>query len=217
MPDARRAKRFCDAIDYWFHAYKPKPGHTIVDIGAGRGEDVFVFSECVGPAGRVFAIEAHAESYARLSRVCREERLGNVTCVHAACVEEPGWLWVESLPVWESNFVHPGPPTPLSQPVEGLPFDSLCERLGLDQIDYLKMNIEGAELHALPGAAASLRRARFVTICAHDFRAARGEGEHFRTLEFVKKTLSEAGFDLVLRDSDPRYYVPYHVHGIRRA
>ena len=48
------------------------------------------------------------------------------------------------------------------------------------------------------------------------FRAARGEGEEFRTLEFVRKFVAEAGFEIVTRD-DPRYYVPYHVHGVRGA
>ena len=68
----------------------------------------------------------------------------------------------------------------------------------------------------MPGCRDALRRTRFVCIAAHDFRAARGEGEQFRTLEFVREFLREAGFELVTRDSDPRYYVPYHVHGVRR-
>ena len=81
-------------------------------------------------------------------------------------------------------------------------------------IDFLKMNIEGAERQALPGCEGALRRARFVCIAAHDFRSARGEGEEFRTLDFVKQFVAGAGFEIVMRD-DPRYYVPYHVHGVR--
>ena len=77
------------------------------------------------------------------------------------------------------------------------------------------MNIEGAERHALPGCREALRRTRSVCIAAHDFRAARGEGEAFRTLAFVREFLTSAGFNLVTRDDDPRYYVPYHVHGTR--
>src|SRR5690348_17122655 len=53
-----------DADDYWFHVYKPCAGDTIVDIGAGRGEDVFAFSRAVGDAGRVVAIEPHPVSFA---------------------------------------------------------------------------------------------------------------------------------------------------------
>ena len=36
---------------------------------------------------------------------------------------------------------------------------------------------------------------------------------HF--LDFVRGFLRDAGFHLTTRDEDPRYYVPYHVHGSR--
>jgi hypothetical protein len=98
--------------------------------------------------------------------------------------------------------------------VTGARFDDLAAEEGIDRIDFLKMNIEGAERWALPGCEKALRRARFVCIAAHDFRAERGEGDEFRTLEFVKEFVSAAGFEIVMRD-DPRYYVPYHVHGWR--
>ena len=97
----------------------------------------------------------------------------------------------------------------------GLPFDTLAERFGIGRIDFLKMNIEGAERMALPGCVQALERARAVCVAAHDFRAARGEGDHFRTFDEVCEVLRRAGFRLVLRKDDPRYYVPYHVHGVR--
>jgi hypothetical protein len=85
--------------------------------------------------------------------------------------------------------------------------------MGIERIDFLKMNIEGAERFALPGCREALGRARFACVAAHDFRAARGEGEEFRTLAFVREFLTGCGFELITRDDDPRYYVPYHVHG----
>jgi FkbM family methyltransferase len=214
---ARPEKHLRDAADYWFHVYRPGPGDVIADIGAGRGEDVFAFSREVGETGRVWAIEAHPGTFAILDRFCELNRLSNVTRLNYACVEHPSVLHAETLPVWESNYVHAGPPGPDSHPVEGVTFDSLSERYGIGRIDFLKMNIEGAELHALPGCREALLRTRNVCIAAHDFRAARGEGEHFRTLGFVREFLISEGFALVTRDEDPRYYVPYHVHGVRNT
>lgn len=204
-----------DAGDYWFHVYKPRAGDTIVDIGAGRGEDVFAFSRAVGPEGRVAALEPHPVSFQILEKFCGLNALANVTPMNYACVSEPALLQIETLPVWESNYVRPGEATPTSHAVEGLPFDTLCERHAIGRIDFLKMNIEGAERAALPGCREALSRARHVCIAAHDFRAARGEGEEFRTLAFVREFLAGAGFRLITRDADPRYYVPYHVHGTR--
>jgi FkbM family methyltransferase len=212
---AQAEKHLRDAGDYWFHVYKPQPGDVIVDIGAGRGEDVFAFSSAVGPAGRVVAIEPHPVSYQVLRKLCALNGLHNVTTFNFACVDEPAQLQIETLPIWESNYVRTGERSATSHPVEGVTFDSLCARYGIDRIDFLKMNIEGAERQALPGCREALRRARAVCISAHDFRAARGEGEHFRTLNFVREFLTEAGFKLTTRDEDPRYYVPCHVHGTR--
>lgn len=206
-----------DANDYWFHVYKPKAGDVIVDIGAGRGEDVFAFSKAVGTEGRVWATEPHPVSHDVLRRFCRLNGLSNVTALNMACTEEPAQLQIETLPVWESSFVREGAASPTSHAVQGLPFDRIAEQHGITRIDFLKMNIEGAERHALPGCREALTRTRHVCIAAHDFRAARGEGESFRTLEFVRDFLSSAGFALTTREEDPRYYVPYHVHGVRKA
>ena len=208
-------KHLRDAEDYWFYVYKPRAGDAIVDIGAGRGEDVFAFSRAVGPAERVWAIEPHPVSFEALCRFCELNRLSNVTALNYACMDRAGELQIETLPVWESNYVRAGDPSPASYPVKSVRFDDLAAEQGIERIDFLKMNIEGAERRALPGCEGALRRARFVCIAAHDFRAARGEGDEFRTLDFVKQFVAAAGFEIVMRD-DPRYYVPYHVHGVRR-
>ena len=207
-------KHLRDAEDYWFHLYKPQAGDTIVDIGAGRGEDVFAFSPAVGPAGHVWAIEPHPVSFAALVRMCQLNRLANVTALNCACMDRAAELQIETLPVWESSYVREGAPGPASYPVKSVRFDDLAAEQGIGRIDFLKMNIEGAERWALPGCANALSRARYVCIAAHDFRAARGEGDEFRTLDFVRDFVAAAGFEIVLRD-DPRYYVPYHVHGAR--
>jgi FkbM family methyltransferase len=208
-------KHLRDANDYWFHVYKPAPGNLIVDIGAGRGEDVFAFSRAVGPQGRVIAVEPHPASFAILRKFCELNGLSNVTTLNYACVDQPAQLQIETMPVWESNYVRGGEASATSHAVEGIRFDDLSDQLGIAAIDFLKMNIEGAERTALPGCRGALGRTRNVCIAAHDFRAARGEGESFRTLAFVREFLEEAGFRLTTRDGDPRYYVPYHVHGER--
>ncbi len=211
----RAAKYRRDAADYWFHVYQPRPGDVIVDIGAGRGEDVLAFSEAVGEAGTVWAVEAHPDSFRLLDRFCRKNGLTNVRLLNCAAMDRRGRLRVETLPVWESNYVHDGPATATSRDVEAFPFDEIRAREGVERIDFLKMNIEGAERFALRGMAETLAHVRFACIAAHDFRAARGEGEEFRTHDFVVQTLRAAGFQLTIRADDPRYYVKEHIHAWR--
>jgi FkbM family methyltransferase len=207
-------KYIADAGDYWFYRYKPQPGDVIVDVGAGRGEDVFAFSRAVGPGGRVWAIEPHPVSFETLRRFCELNGLDNVRTLNYACVSEPAGLQIETLPVWESNFVRAGEPSLSSHAVQGVRLDELCVQQGITRVNFLKMNIEGAERDALPGTSEIMERIGAACVAAHDFRADRGEGEQFRTLAFVQQFLEAAGFNTELRD-DPRYYVPYHVHAVR--
>ncbi len=211
----RAAKFRRDAADYWFHVYQPRRGDVLVDIGAGRGEDVFAFSEVAGPEGTVWALEAHPGSFRLLECFCRKNGLSNVRLLNCAAMDRRGRMRVETLPVWESNFVHAGAATPTSLEVEAFPFDEIRAQQGIERIDFLKMNIEGAERLALGGMPETLRSVRHACIAAHDFRAGRGEGEEFRTHDFVVQTLRAAGFQLTIRADDPRYYVKEHIHAWR--
>jgi FkbM family methyltransferase len=150
-----------------------------------------------------------------LRKLCEWNQLSNVRLLNYASTEQPESLQIETMAVWESNYVRSGQASATSCAVEGIPFDELARREGIGQISFLKMNIEGAERSALPGCVAALGRAKMVCISAHDFRSNRGEGESFRTLSMVRDFLIAQGFALTTRDEDRRYYVPYHVHGVR--
>lgn len=201
--------------DYWYFGYQPKPGDVVVDIGAGRGEDTFAFSRSVAGSGRVFAIEPHPVSFAVLSKFCAWNRLANVTALNFACVSKPGQMQIETLPNWQSNYITAAEPTPTSFPVEGVTFDHIREKFNIGRIDLLKMNIEGAERDALPGARRALEQAKNVCVAAHDFRAERGEAEWFRTGAFVRQFLTECGFRLRGRD-DARAWARDHIHGTKQ-
>ena len=134
--------------------------------------------------------------------------------MHYAITDKAGPVAIYSSGQWQSNSIATRSGEG-SVTVPGMPLDELIEREKIRRVDFLKMNIEGAERFALPGCWQALARTRFVCVAAHDFRALRGEGAEFRTLAFVREFLSSCGFDLVTRDADPRYYVPYHVHGRR--
>lgn len=66
------------------------------------------------------------------------------------------------------------------------------ERFAIDRVDLLKMNVEGAETDLLRHI--DLTDAERVAVAVHDFRADRGEGEHFRTRGKVTAILEAAGF-----------------------
>jgi FkbM family methyltransferase len=200
-----------EAADYWFYRYCPRRGDVIVDIGAGIGTDEIAFSKAVGPEGAVLAIEAHPVTFLALTKTCKWNRLDNVRCIHGACMDKEDTVYIEDELGHESNAI-----TTQGIPVRGMTLDCLLDELGIsNEISFLKINIEGAERWALPGMEKTLSRTRNIAVACHDFRAQRGDGAAFATLEFVSGFLRDRGFDLEVRSDDPRPYVRDHVHGMK--
>lgn len=201
-----------NAGEHWFHLYQAHPGDVIVDIGAGKGEDTLAFSRAVGPAGRVIAIEAHPVTFRCLRLFCELNDLRNVTPMNYAIVDKCGPVTIETTKSWQTNSIAatPGPLT-----VPGLTLDELIQRENIQNINFLKMNIEGAEALAVKGMAAAFRRIQMLCICCHDFRANAGDGEIFRTRRLVQTAVENAGLRVVSRDMDPRPYIADQVNATR--
>lgn len=201
--------------DYWLRFYEPKEGDTIIDVGAGHGEDTFTFSRLVGKTGRVIAIEAHPLSFKALKNFCRLNHLDNVTPVHLALMDKPGEVRIIESEAWTENRVTSNGEPASSLTAPGGTLDVLCRDLAIQEISFLKMNIEGAEHFALVGAEETMPRMRHICVACHDFRADRGDGEQLRTRALVERVLTQAGFALCFRSDDKRDYVRDQVFGAR--
>lgn len=215
---AERNLWFENARRFWYRLYSPKAGDVIVDVGAGRGEDTLPFSQAVGATGKVIAIEAQPSSFDRLCRLCELNRLDNVAPLQLAVSDSPGVLFAERSPAgwqWDVVVEIPDPSGDYEQ-VTSVTLDNVCSELALGRIDFLKMNIEGAERQALAGATSLASKTRFMCICCHDFRADNGEGDSFRTRQFVENWLTTNGFTIYRL---PHEYVweRDHVHAVNRA
>jgi FkbM family methyltransferase len=205
------------ARDFWFYAYRPQSGDVVIDVGAGIGTDTLAFAKALGDSGRVIAVEAHPETFARLRKNCAAHGLSNVTCVWAAIVDQPGSVHIETGDEHESNSIQPDAQAAGTFLVPGVTLDDLCAEHGLDRIDLLKMNIEGAERLAIRGMRRAAGLARHICIAAHSFRTARGDGAFFDTRGDVVDFLRDTGFRIRTRDDDPRPYVRDHIHGVKEA
>jgi len=205
-----------DVRDIWFIVYRPSPGEVIVDVGAGVGNEVYVFSQAVGPLGRVYAIEAHPGTYRRLAKMCELNRLENVVPCHCAIAGEPGKVYIEDR--WHHTrnaiFAERGCGQ-VSGQVRALSLDKFCQECEIERIDFLKMNIEGAEKPALRGMSDVIGRTHHVCIACHDFRADAGDGEEFRTRVAVTDFLIRHGFTIHVHGGGTPAYLRDHVHGVR--
>lgn len=201
-------------VDNWLWGYRPKPGETVIDVGAGIGGESIVFSKLVGPNGRVIAIEAHPGTFECLRGTMAYSRVASVTPVWCAIAGADGVVHIEDSEQYIANSILPERGS-LEVPARSL--DSLSEELGLGRVALLKMNIEGAERLAVQGMDGLAERLENVVISCHDFISDGGGQDSFRTFDAVKAALEGFGFDLTTRPDHPHPWVPYYLYGRNRA
>lgn len=199
--------------DWWFYQYKPREGDTIVDIGAGIGDDAIAFSQAVGKTGRVLSVEAHPDTFALLSKNCVYNGLANVRCLHFAMMDRRGTVSIDSRENYKACTVGDPAIKPECYQVPGCSLDELCELQGIASIDFLKMNIEGAERLAIRGMQRMLSKTTHLCIACHDFIAK--ENEFYRTKALVRDFLRENGFKVSVREDHADPWVRDHVYGTR--
>lgn len=200
-------------LDYWCPFERPGPGDTIIDVGAGIGEDAVVFSKLVGPTGRVVAIEAHPATFACLKETIARSGLENVLAVQCAIADREGML---SMSDDNEHLANSMLKSGGGIDVPAKTLDALLAELGIEQVDLLKMNIEGAERPALAGMTRSASSIRKAAISCHDFVADGGSGgDEFRTRAFVRPALEAMGFTVRQRTDAPHPWTRDTVYGTR--
>lgn len=183
--------------DLFMHKYLPREGDTIVDVGAGTGWETLFFSRSVGTSGRVISIEAHPRVFRCLSRMRAENRLENVTLLQTAVADREGEVQLADSPEHEANSIM-GTVSGIRVPCATL--DYVFRSLELSRVDFLKMNIEGAERLALSGMGEAARKTKNVCIACHDFLADGGGPSELRTKADVIAFLKQNGFVVSLRE-----------------
>jgi hypothetical protein len=110
---------------------------------------------------------------------------------------------------YENRIGHQGVTVP------GTTICDLVKTLGLPRIDFLMMNIEGAETAALRGAADCFDLVGAAAISCHDFLADRTGDDSYRTKDEVRALLLGAGFKVTTQDAGPRPWAPDYLFASR--
>lgn len=132
-----------------------RPGMVFLDVGASIGQYTLLASGIVGVTGKVHAFEPDPVSFQWLCGNVKRNDLGNVTTVQLALGEQAGSLELyigspENIGTTSlrPQYNHSG----RSARVDVLPLDSYLERAGLERVDVIKIDVEGAESLVFRGA-----------------------------------------------------------------
>ncbi len=162
-----------------------RPGMTVLDVGAHVGYYARLAAGAVGPGGRVLAFEPHPRTFAILQDNVRPYH--NVALFQAGLSDAPGTAQLyDYLMMSASGSLHYDPDMAdlVKQQVNGsdiapriaadfpvqsyevalLCADDLLAEMGIEQVDVIKMDIEGAELDALRGLRQTIARSESLLL-----------------------------------------------------
>lgn len=160
-----RCTRF---IDLFTKNYYPKIGDVVFDVGSWNGAELPVWSRAVGESGHVYAVEANPEFYEQSLKVVNILGLKNVTCINAALMDSPGIIdiGIVSSSGLDTSIKYSNPEKTCSVPATTI--DEIIEEYKIPQVNFIKMNIEGAEEFAIQGVKNFLKVKNWC-ISTHDF------------------------------------------------
>jgi len=134
-------------------------GMTVLDVGANTGCFTLLASRLVGTAGRVVSLEPIGENYRCLEKTIEANGLTNATPLQVAVGDRDGEL---EITLAEDSGQHSAVLERSGErvlvPVRTL--DSLVAELGLERVDFIKVDVEGMEPEVLHGARETIRRFR---------------------------------------------------------
>lgn len=130
---------------------KPKLGEVVVDVGTYYGRYTLIASQYVGNSGLVIGIEADLDNYCVTKKNIETNGINNVRLIRSAAANCEGTIKLYKTErlgtpsiVWDKRAKYETVPC---QTVDKLLADS-----GVRKVDWLKIDVEGAELMVLEGS-----------------------------------------------------------------
>lgn len=177
----------CDLTDhverhmYFLGHYEPieaflltsllQPGMTVIDGGANVGAHTLIAATAVGPAGAVHSFEPVPRTADRLEAQVADNGLDNVKVTRAALWYEADVVTLALPPDQEDNagaFSLRGGDPASAVRAPALCLDDYVQEHAVERVDFIKLDLEGAELPALQGMLGVLERTRpllLIEIC----------------------------------------------------
>lgn len=200
-------------ISLFMSGYVPKNGDVVIDLGAGLGTELQFLSELVGDSGKLISIEADPKVFEKLVKTSKKLKLSNNICLNKA-------VWSYKTRKILSQEHETGLTNSLVDnnqvgiEVETETLEQILLENNLTKINFLKINIEGAEFEALKSLGARLDDVENFCISCHDFTGI----ENQLTFKKVHEFLLLHGFDYIrtIEYNEKRPWEGYYIFAGKR-
>jgi FkbM family methyltransferase len=140
----------------------PKGGDIVIDVGAAFGFYTILSSRKVGVAGKIVAIEPSWDNFEILNRNLKLNKLRNVITLNYAAYSKQ-----DTLNLYSSYSTLPqraGKKMEKFVQVRANTLDNLLEPLGISKVNWMKIDVEGAEYEVLKGARNILSNSKDISL-----------------------------------------------------
>jgi FkbM family methyltransferase len=180
---------FSEAEDYkvvkgYFKYYKLKKGDIIADCGAHIGIITLYAANKVGHTGRVIAFEPDKMNFRKLQDNIKLNKFNNIILVNKGVWSKNTVLPFFSILSAGSSFVIENTKKTVKVPVVSI--DSELKKHNINRLDFVKMDIEGAEIEAVKGTITSMKKNN-VNFAIASYHMVNDEMTCFELEKFFKK------------------------------
>jgi FkbM family methyltransferase len=157
-----------DVIQY----FNPATGNVVIDVGAHIGRYTMHGSKLVGRSGKVIAVEAHPGNFQLLKRNLQLNKSNNVIALNcAAYSQDKPHLRLFLAGEDRGNTIYntlmeSRDTTEKFVSIPALKLDSIIQRAGIQahEINWIKVDVEGAEYEVLKGAQNILANSKDISV-----------------------------------------------------
>jgi FkbM family methyltransferase len=178
--------------------FRPKEGDIVVDVGAHIGRYTIIASKRVGESGKVIAIEAHPGNFEMLNRNVKLNKLTNVTALNYAVYskesklklyvpgEESGFTIYNTITTnrakTDDKFIEVNANT-----LDNLLLQQQQQQNGINHADinWIKIDVEGAEFEVLKGATDILSNSKDIALLIEVHNLNDGTNLYMKIVEFL--------------------------------
>jgi FkbM family methyltransferase len=204
-PDKEDLATYEDPI---FRLFRPKQGDNFVDVGAHIGRYSMMAAKRIGDLGRVIAIEAHPETFELLKKNMALNGLQNVTTINSVVSSQKGKVKLyldghdRGFTVYTTIMIN-RTKTEKFLEVESNTLDNILNEKNVQRVNYVKIDVEGAELEVLNGSVNTLSSNEDMTLLIE----VHGEANYMPLLRIFKEYNFQINYERKYYPSNDRHII----------
>ncbi len=173
--------------------FRPKKDDNVVDIGAHIGRYAIISSKMVGENGKVVAIEANPAVFEMLNKNIKLNQLTNILSLNYAVYSQETTIKLflpndeENMTIYNSIMPERANNKEKFVEVNANTLDTIIQSTGIkeDSINWIKIDVEGAEYEVLQGSTSILSQSKDIALLVEIHNLGEGRNMYGPIVNFL--------------------------------